>query len=195
MNVNTNRTTAAPGTAASCGQKKQEHAGETFEEQSSSSNGTRMQLALPFWFETGSIIVLTLIIVADLVLAYKRPHVPSVRESSLWVAFYVSLALVFALLMLWLGDAAHAGQFLAGWLTEYSLSVDNLFVFATLRAVATRTLPPLSCGTTLLRPSTESPGKWPTSSNTASGKLATAATSPKPRCAHSIPSTPSSLRK
>jgi tellurite resistance protein TerC len=41
----------------------------------------------------------------------------------------VLLALLFAGLMLWLGDAEHAGQFVAGWLTEYSLSIDNLFVF------------------------------------------------------------------
>ncbi len=39
------------------------------------------------------------------------------------------LALIFAGLMLVLGDAEHAGQFVAGWLTEYSLSIDNLFVF------------------------------------------------------------------
>ena len=93
-----------------------------------------MQLALPFWFETGSLVVLTLIMVADLVLAYKRPHIPSVRESSLWVGFYVFLALVFALLMFLLGDAEHAGQFIAGWLTEYSLSIDNLFVFVIIMA-------------------------------------------------------------
>ncbi|HXD61409.1 MAG TPA: TerC/Alx family metal homeostasis membrane protein, partial [Lacisediminihabitans sp.] len=61
--------------------------------------------------------------------AYRRPHIPSTKESSLWVGFYVLLALVFAVLMLVLGDAEHAGQFVAGWLTEYSLSIDNLFVF------------------------------------------------------------------
>ena len=88
-----------------------------------------MELVIPVWFEIGSLVALTLIIVADLVLAYKRPHIPTVRESSLWVVFYVALALVFAALMLWLGDVEHAGQFVAGWLTEYSLSIDNLFVF------------------------------------------------------------------
>ncbi len=93
-----------------------------------------MELALPAWFEIGSFIVLILILVADLLIVYRRPHVPSVRESSLWVAFYVGLALIFALLMLVLGDAEHAGQFLAGWLTEYSLSIDNLFVFVIIMA-------------------------------------------------------------
>ncbi|MEO6199791.1 MAG: TerC family protein [Cryobacterium sp.] len=93
-----------------------------------------MDLVLPLWFEIGSLVVLTLILVADLLIVFKRPHVPSIREASLWVAFYVGLALVFALLMLLLGDAEHAGQFLAGWLTEYSLSIDNLFVFVIIMA-------------------------------------------------------------
>ena len=93
-----------------------------------------MELALPLWFEIGSLVVLTLILIADLLIVFKRPHVPSMREASLWVAFYVALALIFALLMLVLGDAEHAGQFLAGWLTEYSLSIDYLFVFVIIMA-------------------------------------------------------------
>ena len=93
-----------------------------------------MDVALPLWFEIGSLVVLTLILAADLLIVFKRPHVPSMREASLWVVFYVGLALIFALLMLILGDAEHAGQFLAGWLTEYSLSIDNLFVFVIIMA-------------------------------------------------------------
>ncbi len=91
-------------------------------------------LELPVWFEVGSLVALTLILVADLLLVVKRPHVPSFRESTLWVVFYVALALIFALLMFLLGDAEHAGQFIAGWLTEYSLSIDNLFVFVIIMA-------------------------------------------------------------
>jgi tellurite resistance protein TerC len=88
-----------------------------------------VELALPAWFEIGSFVVLLLILAFDLLIVFKRPHIPSPKESTLWVSFYVALALVFALLMLTIGDAEHAGQFLAGWLTEYSLSIDNLFVF------------------------------------------------------------------
>ena len=51
------------------------------------------------------------------------------RECTYWVAFYVTLALTFSLLLLAVSGTVPAGQFLAGWLTEYSLSVDNLFVF------------------------------------------------------------------
>ncbi|MBH0053682.1 TerC family protein [Salinibacterium sp. SWN139] len=84
---------------------------------------------LPIWFEVTSMSVLLIILTADLIMAYKRPHIPSTKESALWVGFYVSLALVFALMMFLLGDVEQAGQFIAGWVTEYSLSIDNLFVF------------------------------------------------------------------
>jgi tellurite resistance protein TerC len=93
-----------------------------------------MTLALPFAFEIGTYVVLLLILAADVIIAFKRPHVPSTRESALWIGFYVLLALIFAGLMLVLGDAEHAGQFVAGWLTEYSLSIDNLFVFLLIMA-------------------------------------------------------------
>jgi tellurite resistance protein TerC len=93
-----------------------------------------MDLELPIWFEIGSIAVLLLIVVADLVFAYRRPHIPSTRESSVWVGFYVLLAIVFAVLMFAFAGAEHAGQFIAGWLTEYSLSIDNLFVFVIIMA-------------------------------------------------------------
>ncbi|MEO7146679.1 MAG: TerC/Alx family metal homeostasis membrane protein [Terrimesophilobacter sp.] len=88
-----------------------------------------MELAIPVWFEITSLALLSAIIIADLIFAYRRPHIPSVLESSLWVAFYVGLAIVFAGLLWMVGDVEHAGQFVAGWLTEYSLSIDNLFVF------------------------------------------------------------------
>ena len=65
----------------------------------------------------------------DLALVARRPHVPSMRESALWVTFYVALALGFSVVLLVVAGGAKAGEFLAGWATEYSLSVDNLFVF------------------------------------------------------------------
>ena len=93
-----------------------------------------MEAALPAWFEITAYVVLLLILAADLVLAYKRPHIPSTRESALWVTFYVVLALIFAGLMYWQGSIDHAAEFIAGWVTEYSLSIDNLFVFVIIMA-------------------------------------------------------------
>ncbi|MET8351209.1 MULTISPECIES: TerC family protein [unclassified Micromonospora] len=82
----------------------------------------------------GTLVALTAVLLVDLLIIGRRPHEPSVRESSLWVAFYVGLALLFGA-GLWLtSGASAAGQFYTGWLTEYSLSVDNLFVFVIIMA-------------------------------------------------------------
>ncbi len=89
---------------------------------------------LPVAFEVGTFIVLGVILLIDLLLVAKRPHEPSMKEASLWVSFYVALALAFAGLMWIFTDPEHTGQFVAGWVTEYSLSVDNLFVFIIIMA-------------------------------------------------------------
>ncbi|MFI2569505.1 TerC family protein [Cellulosimicrobium funkei] len=89
---------------------------------------------LPVWFEWASLSALAVLLLVDLFVVGRRPHVPSMRESALWVGFYVALALVFGAVVGAVGGAAPAGEFYAGWLTEYSLSVDNLFVFVIIMA-------------------------------------------------------------
>ena len=89
---------------------------------------------IPAWFEISALAVVLLILAADLILAYKRPHIPSTKESGLWVGFYVALALIFAGLLWAIGDGDHAVEFIAGWATEYSLSIDHLFVFVIIMA-------------------------------------------------------------
>lgn len=67
--------------------------------------------------------------VVDFIHAKRNPHVVTMKEASSWVAVYVSAALIFGAGM-WFFQGADAGQeFIAGWITEYSLSIDNLFVF------------------------------------------------------------------
>ncbi|MFJ3957913.1 TerC family protein [Arthrobacter sp. NPDC090010] len=91
-------------------------------------------LDLPVWFEVGSFIVLGLVLLTDLLLVLKRPHEPSMKEAGLWVSFYVLLALIFAGLMFLFTGPEFGSQFVAGWVTEYSLSIDNLFVFIIIMA-------------------------------------------------------------
>jgi tellurite resistance protein TerC len=91
-------------------------------------------MQLPVWFEIGSFVVLGIILLVDLLLVVKRPHEPSMKEAGLWVAFYVTLALVFAGAMFAFAGPEQGSQFLAGWVTEYSLSIDNLFVFIIIMA-------------------------------------------------------------
>ena len=76
-----------------------------------------------------TLVGLTAVLAIDLLVIGRRPHVPSMRESGLWVTLYIGLALAFGA-GLWISAGGEtAGQFYTGWLTEYSLSVDNLFVF------------------------------------------------------------------
>src|SRR3954465_12620862 len=89
---------------------------------------------LPVWFEIATFVGLTVLLLADRGLAGRRPHEPSVKEATGWVVFYVALALVFGLVVLAVTNVQFATEFYAGWLTEYSLSVDNLFVFVIIMA-------------------------------------------------------------
>jgi tellurite resistance protein TerC len=91
-------------------------------------------LNIPGWVEVAIIGALVVLLVADVWFVGRRPHEPSMRESALGVAFYVGLALLFGLGILWWAGGRYAGEFYAGWLTEYSLSVDNLFVFVIIMA-------------------------------------------------------------
>jgi tellurite resistance protein TerC len=89
---------------------------------------------IPVWFEVATFIALGVLLLADLVIIARRPHEPSMKEAGLWVGFYVTLALVFGAVLFVVADTTLATEFYAGWLTEYSLSVDNLFVFIIIMA-------------------------------------------------------------
>jgi tellurite resistance protein TerC len=77
---------------------------------------------------------LTAILLADLFIIGRKPHEPSTRESALWVSLYVSMAIAFGIGVTFFSGPRYGGEFFAGWLTEYSLSVDNLFVFVIIMA-------------------------------------------------------------
>jgi tellurite resistance protein TerC len=89
---------------------------------------------LPTWFTIATFVGLTALLLGDLAIVARRPHEPSVKEATLWVSFYVTLALLFGLVILAVTGGQSATEFYAGWLTEYSLSVDNLFVFVIIMA-------------------------------------------------------------
>ncbi len=80
------------------------------------------------WIVTLS--ALAIIIGLDFAWAVSRRHKDtSMKEATAWSLFYISLAIAFGLnLSQWLG-VQEQKEFFAGWLTEYSLSFDNLFVF------------------------------------------------------------------
>jgi tellurite resistance protein TerC len=76
-----------------------------------------------------TIVVLLALLALDVFVVGRRPHEPSTREAGIWIGVYVGAALLFGVGVSWLMGPESGGQFIAGWLTEYSLSVDNLFIF------------------------------------------------------------------
>ncbi|GIG62729.1 tellurium resistance protein TerC [Longispora fulva] len=89
---------------------------------------------IPTWVWIATMVGLAALLLFDLAVVGRRPHEPSIRESTLWVVFYVGLAVVFGLGIFAASGPKYAGEFFAGWVTEYSLSVDNLFVFVLIMA-------------------------------------------------------------
>src|SRR5690625_6081645 len=65
----------------------------------------------------------------DLVGAVRNPHAPSLKESGIGYGIYLSIGLSFGLFVLWEWRGTFASEFYAGYITELSLSADNLFVF------------------------------------------------------------------
>lgn len=91
-----------------------------------------MNVTPEVWLITVAIMVLVLGI--DLFYIGRRPHEPSMKEAGLAIASFSALAVLFGVGIWYFAGGHFAGQFFAGWLTEYSLSVDNLFVFVLIMA-------------------------------------------------------------
>jgi tellurite resistance protein TerC len=82
--------------------------------------------SLTWWITIGALIVF---LVIDVGIIARRPHLPSMKECAIALSFYVGAAIAFGVWIWFHSGSQYAGEFFAGWLTEYSLSIDNLFVF------------------------------------------------------------------
>jgi tellurite resistance protein TerC len=69
------------------------------------------------------------VLLFDVVVIGRRAHEPSRKEVSIALAVYVGLAMLFGIGVWLVSGHQYGTEFFAGWLTEYSLSVDNLFIF------------------------------------------------------------------
>lgn len=88
----------------------------------------------PFAFMVVTFIVLAVFFIVDLFVIGRRPHVPSTGECVRHILFFVVAAIIFGALIWWIAGSKPAMEFYSGWLTEYSLSIDNLFVFVIIMA-------------------------------------------------------------
>ena len=86
------------------------------------------------WVWALTIAAIVGMLIFDFVGHVRTPHAPSLREAATWSAVYVGIAVVFGLLIWWFYGAEYGGEYFAGYITEKSLSVDNLFVFVLIMA-------------------------------------------------------------
>ncbi|MGY1744879.1 TerC family protein [Blastococcus sp. SYSU D00695] len=89
---------------------------------------------VPTWVWALTIAGIVAMLAFDFVGHVRTPHAPSLREAALWSAAYVGIAVVFGLGVWWFSGAQYGGEYFAGYITEKSLSVDNLFVFVLIMA-------------------------------------------------------------
>ncbi|MGL5853145.1 MAG: TerC family protein, partial [Phycicoccus sp.] len=100
--------------------------------ESGGGSGAGLDLAPWVWWVT--IGVAAAVLLFDVYWIARNPHRPSNRETGAALGIYVGAAIVFGLGMWWLAGPTLAGEYFAGWLTEYSLSIDNLFIFLLIMA-------------------------------------------------------------
>jgi tellurite resistance protein TerC len=81
------------------------------------------------WIWFLSVGIISLVILLDLIVQIKKPHEPTFKESAIQYTVYFGLALMFTLVVNEVWGSRFGGEYLAGYITEWSLSVDNLFVF------------------------------------------------------------------
>ncbi len=91
-------------------------------------NFVSFDVPLWVWFAlTGVIVVL---LVADLLLVHRTAHVITIKEAAIESTIWISIGLLFGVVMIVWQGAAAGGEYYAGFLIEKSLSVDNVFVWA-----------------------------------------------------------------
>jgi tellurite resistance protein TerC len=91
-------------------------------------------LDVPLWLWVATLATLLGILVVDLVIGHRQRSEVTTRAAATGVGIYVGLAVLFALGLLVLAGTGPATQFTTGYVLEYSLSVDNLFVYLLLMA-------------------------------------------------------------
>lgn len=89
-----------------------------------------MEVGIGIW--VGFIVFVLAMLALDLGVFNRTAHAPSMREASIWTAVWVTLAAIFAAIIFFWGGREVGLQFVTGYLIEYSLSVDNIFIFVLL---------------------------------------------------------------
>ncbi|MDP9226968.1 MAG: TerC family protein [Actinomycetota bacterium] len=84
---------------------------------------------MPWYVFAGAVAFVFAMLVVDLKFFHGEEHEPTTREAGTWLAVWVAMGVAFGLFLLVWKGSNEAGKYFAGYLIEYSLSVDNMFVF------------------------------------------------------------------
>ncbi len=84
---------------------------------------------VPFWVWIVTLVGFAALFVFDFFAHVRKPHEPSMKEATGWTLFYVALAVIFGVGLWVFAGHRYGAEYFAGFITEKSLSVDNLFVF------------------------------------------------------------------
>jgi TerC family integral membrane protein len=84
---------------------------------------------VPLWLWIATVGITTGLLLVDVFIIGRRPHEPETKEVTRHLIGFISLAVVFGIGVWVFAGGQYGGEFFAGWLTEYSLSIDNLFIF------------------------------------------------------------------
>ena len=103
-----------------------------FAEQAANPAASGLAVAPIYWvaFCAGTAVLLAL----DMFVFHRHAHEPTLRESAMWTVFWCSLALAFNGFVWYWAGAVHGLEFFTGYLVEWSLSMDNVFVFVVIFA-------------------------------------------------------------
>lgn len=85
---------------------------------------------VPLWAWGALVAAITIMLVVDLLLVHRTPHEISIKEAAIESAVWITIGLAFTGVMFWWQGATASGEYLAGYLIEKSLSIDNVFVWA-----------------------------------------------------------------
>ena len=97
-----------------------------------SSSSGKVDLTIEGWHWPVLLGVLGVLLLVDILVIHRKAHEVHTREAAIESAVWISIGLLFGLLILWEFGAAAGGEYYGGYLIEKSLSVDNVFVWAVL---------------------------------------------------------------
>jgi tellurite resistance protein TerC len=89
-----------------------------------------VSINVPPWAWAALVVGIGVLLLADLLIVHRRPHAVSFREAAIESAAWIALGLSFTVVLALAYGGSAGGEYLAGYLIEKSLSVDNVFVWA-----------------------------------------------------------------